>query len=53
MAMVDICFLVAIPYFFLLLALAEDNSSLSNIINLWVRLFLFGGITYEQYVEGV
>ena len=30
MAMVNICFLVAIPYFFLWLALADSNSSLSN-----------------------
>jgi hypothetical protein len=42
MAMVNICFLVAIPYFFLWLALADSNSSLSNIINLRARLFSFG-----------
>ena len=39
MAMVNICFLVAIPYFFLWLALADSNSSLSNKS---ARLFSFG-----------
>ena len=48
MAMVDICFLVVIPYFFLWLALADSKSSLSNIINLWARLFLFGCIALNN-----